>query len=178
MLSRSIIHCPKKHVPLPRFSETLVCDVGVYLEQNDIGFITIAICGGFSPYIAQIPWTIWADSANMYLTKANLYPYRPTDVQNKFPKNGPTYMRLMWLTHGTKHSNNNRSQNLENQSLLIGYVNPIQKRLMEISVQYFQRRPGDKHIFHMLRSSSYILVNLLRPSDAYMRHWNKHHWFR
>ena len=42
----------KRHVPLPRFSEILVCDAGVYLEQNDIGFITVAICGGFNPYIA------------------------------------------------------------------------------------------------------------------------------
>ena len=30
----------------------LVYDAGVYLEQNDIGFITVAICGGFNPYIA------------------------------------------------------------------------------------------------------------------------------
>ena len=29
-------------------------DTGVHLEQNDIGFITVAICGGFSPFIAQI----------------------------------------------------------------------------------------------------------------------------
>ena len=33
----------------------LVCDTGLYLKQNDIGFITVAICGGFGPYIAQIP---------------------------------------------------------------------------------------------------------------------------
>ena len=30
----------------------LVYDAGVYLEQNDIGFITVAICGRFNPYIA------------------------------------------------------------------------------------------------------------------------------
>ena len=36
----------------------LVCDAGVYLEQNDIGFITVAICGGLNPYIAYIPQTI------------------------------------------------------------------------------------------------------------------------
>ena len=30
----------------------LVCDTELYLEQNYIGFITVAICGGFSPYIA------------------------------------------------------------------------------------------------------------------------------
>ena len=30
----------------------LVCDTELYWEQNDIGFITVAICGGFSPYIA------------------------------------------------------------------------------------------------------------------------------
>ena len=30
----------------------LVCDTGLYLEQNDIGFITVAICGG---YISKYP---------------------------------------------------------------------------------------------------------------------------
>ena len=30
----------------------LVFDAGVYLERNDIGFITVAICGGFNFYIA------------------------------------------------------------------------------------------------------------------------------
>ena len=30
----------------------LVCDTGLYLEENDIGFITVAICGG---YISKYP---------------------------------------------------------------------------------------------------------------------------
>ena len=30
----------------------LVCDTGLYLEQNDIGFITVTICGG---YISKYP---------------------------------------------------------------------------------------------------------------------------
>ena len=30
----------------------LVCDTGLYSEQNDIGFITVAICGG---YISKCP---------------------------------------------------------------------------------------------------------------------------
>ena len=30
----------------------LVCDTGLYLEQNDISFITVAICGG---YISKYP---------------------------------------------------------------------------------------------------------------------------
>ena len=30
----------------------LVCDTGLYLEQNEIGFITVAICGG---YISKYP---------------------------------------------------------------------------------------------------------------------------
>ena len=30
----------------------LVCDTGLYMEQNDIGFITVAICGG---YISKYP---------------------------------------------------------------------------------------------------------------------------
>ena len=30
----------------------LVCDTGLYLEQNDKGFITVAICGG---YISKYP---------------------------------------------------------------------------------------------------------------------------
>ena len=30
----------------------LVCDTGLYSEQNDIGFITVAICGG---YISKYP---------------------------------------------------------------------------------------------------------------------------
>ena len=30
----------------------LVCDTGPYLEENDIGFITVAICGG---YISKYP---------------------------------------------------------------------------------------------------------------------------
>ena len=30
----------------------LVCDTGLYLEQNDTGFITVAICGG---YISKYP---------------------------------------------------------------------------------------------------------------------------
>ena len=34
----------KNHVPLPRFT---VCDTGLYMEQNDIGFITVAILGGY-----------------------------------------------------------------------------------------------------------------------------------
>ena len=42
----------KIHVPLLNTPRLLVCDAGVYLEQNDIGFITVAICGGFNPYIA------------------------------------------------------------------------------------------------------------------------------
>ena len=42
----------KSHVPLPRFPRLLVCDAGVYLKQNDIDFITVAICGGLNPYIA------------------------------------------------------------------------------------------------------------------------------
>ena len=33
----------------------LVCDTGVYMEQNDIGFITVAICGGFSPTLHKYP---------------------------------------------------------------------------------------------------------------------------
>ena len=33
----------------------LVCDTRLYLEHNDIGFITVAICGG---YISKIPLTI------------------------------------------------------------------------------------------------------------------------
>ena len=42
----------KKHVPLPRSPRLLVCDTGLYMEQNDIGFITVAICGG---YISKYP---------------------------------------------------------------------------------------------------------------------------
>ena len=30
----------------------LVYDTELYLEQNDIDFITVTICGGFGPYIA------------------------------------------------------------------------------------------------------------------------------
>ena len=30
----------------------LVCDTGLYMGQNDIGFITVAICGG---YISKYP---------------------------------------------------------------------------------------------------------------------------
>ena len=30
----------------------LVCDTGVYMEENNIGFITVAICGG---YISKYP---------------------------------------------------------------------------------------------------------------------------
>ena len=30
----------------------LVCDTGLHLEENDIGFITVAICGG---YISKYP---------------------------------------------------------------------------------------------------------------------------
>ena len=30
----------------------LVCDTGLYLEENDIGFITVAICDG---YISKYP---------------------------------------------------------------------------------------------------------------------------
>ena len=30
----------------------LVCDIGLYMEQNDIGFVTVAICGG---YISKYP---------------------------------------------------------------------------------------------------------------------------
>ena len=30
----------------------LVFDTGFYLEQSDIGFITVAFCGGFGAYIA------------------------------------------------------------------------------------------------------------------------------
>ena len=34
--------------PPPRDSaRLLVCDTGLYLEQNDIGLITVAICGGY-----------------------------------------------------------------------------------------------------------------------------------
>ena len=34
----------------------LVCDTGLYLEQNDIGFITVAICGGYiSKYPGLVP---------------------------------------------------------------------------------------------------------------------------
>ena len=35
-----------------KYIDFLVCDAGVCLEQNDIGSITVAICGGFNPYIA------------------------------------------------------------------------------------------------------------------------------
>ena len=34
----------------------LVCDTGLYLEQNDISFITVAICGG---YISKYPRLYW-----------------------------------------------------------------------------------------------------------------------
>ena len=42
----------QRYVPLWDSPRLLVCDAGVYLKQNDIGFITVAICGGFNPYIA------------------------------------------------------------------------------------------------------------------------------
>ena len=33
----------------------LVCDTGLYLEENDIGFITVAICGGYiSKYLRLV----------------------------------------------------------------------------------------------------------------------------
>ena len=35
----------------------LVCDTGLYLEQNYIGFITVAICGGYiSKYPGLLPY--------------------------------------------------------------------------------------------------------------------------
>ena len=37
----------------------LVCDTGLYLEQNDISFITVAICGG---YISKYPRLCWHSS--------------------------------------------------------------------------------------------------------------------
>ena len=36
----------------------LVCDTELYLEQNDIGFITVEICGG---YISKYPGLIRHD---------------------------------------------------------------------------------------------------------------------
>ena len=36
----------------------LVCDTGLYLEENDIGFITVAICGGYiSKYLRLLSHT-------------------------------------------------------------------------------------------------------------------------
>ena len=52
MLSRGIIYCLKKTCSTRDFPRLLVCGVGVYLKQNDIGFIIVAICCVFSPYIA------------------------------------------------------------------------------------------------------------------------------
>ena len=43
----------------------LVCDTGLYLEQNDIGFITVAICGG---YISKYPGLLRIYATNWGVT--------------------------------------------------------------------------------------------------------------
>ena len=46
-LSDGIIYCPEKNMFHSRDSlRLLVYDTGLYLEEKDIGFITVAICGG------------------------------------------------------------------------------------------------------------------------------------
>ena len=46
-LSGGIIYCHEKNMFHSRDSpRLLVCDTGLYLEENYIGFITVAICGG------------------------------------------------------------------------------------------------------------------------------------
>ena len=49
----------------------LVCDTGFYLEQNHIGFITVAICGG---YISKYPGLI-----NSALTFVQRILWQPVD---------------------------------------------------------------------------------------------------
>ena len=44
----------------------LVCDTGLYMEQNYIGFITVAICGG---YISKYPrLSMAAPTYGMYVS--------------------------------------------------------------------------------------------------------------
>ena len=54
----------------------LVCDTGLYMEQNDIGFITVAICGG---YISEYPRLI----LHMILMMLLVYLYVVDDIRYK-----------------------------------------------------------------------------------------------
>ena len=45
----------------------LVCDTGLYMEQNYVGFITVAICGG---YISKYPRLIGEDK--LFLSTKNV----------------------------------------------------------------------------------------------------------
>ena len=56
----------------------LVCDTGLYLEQNDIGFITVAICGGYiSKYPRLITVTVLLTVYPMYLCIVWLFEMLP-----------------------------------------------------------------------------------------------------
>ena len=56
-LSDGIIYCPKNMFHSRDSPRLLVCDTGLYLEENDIGFITVTISGGYISKNPGLQWT-------------------------------------------------------------------------------------------------------------------------
>ena len=81
----------------------LVCDTGLYLEQNDTCFITVAICGG---YISKYPRLIGSDNG--------LSPTRHDQNQCWVIVNWTLWNKLQWnFNQNTKlFINENASKNI------------------------------------------------------------------
>ena len=54
----------------------LVCDTGLYMEQNDIGFITVAICGGYISVRIQYPCSLGSVNSDIQSSRDVLVSFR------------------------------------------------------------------------------------------------------